>query len=169
MGIEELRQIRQDRDKPKEKKIYKLRSVSEKKKAKLAEQAKEKNSDGDTFLDAWFKARRKEMTGKCVLCGGKTEKDNDETYKRSIHHLFDKRETMFPSVALNPDNWLELCFWENSCHQNIHNGTITWELLQDSKEWDIILAKFRKVYPFIAEEERRHLPEVLLKYLELHD
>jgi hypothetical protein len=165
MGLEQLRQIREDRDKPKEKKVYKLAAVSEKKKKKLAEQAKEKNSDGDTFLESWFKARRKEMTGKCVLCQGKTEKDNDETYKRSIHHIFDKRETMFPSVALNPDNWLELCFWQNSCHQNIHNGTITWELLQDSAEWDIIVAKFKKVYLYIAEEEKRHLPDVLTKLL----
>lgn len=166
MGINELRRIREDRDKPKEKKTYKIAPVSEKKKKKLAEQAKERNSDGDTYLDAWFKARRLEMTGKCVLCGGKSEKDNDETYKRSLHHLFDKRDTMFPSVALNPDNVLELCFWGNSCHQNIHNGTITWELLHDSKEWEIILAKFKKVYPYIAEEEKRHLHPLLLKHIE---
>ncbi len=167
MGLKELQEIRQNRDKPKEKKIYKLAPVSEKKKKKLAEQAKERTSDGDTYLDAWFKARRKEMTGRCVLCQGKTERDNDETYKRSIHHLFDKREKMYPSVALNPDNWLEVCYYGNSCHANIHNAIITWELLRDSAEWEIILAKFKKVYPYMAEEEKRNLPDVLLKELSL--
>lgn len=131
--------------------------VSAKRKEKLKLLANDENS-----LDKWFEERRKEMTGRCALCNSKTEKDNDETYRRSIHHLFDKRPSMFPSVALHEDNFLEVCFWGNSCHQNIHNRTITWSLLHDSKEWNLIVYKFKKIYPFMAENEKRNLPEILL-------
>jgi len=83
-----------------EKKKYSINKVSEKRKKKLAEQ----NMSGDNKLDAWFIDRRKEMTGRCVFCKGKTEKDNDETYRRSIAHLLGKRKAAFPSVATHPDN-----------------------------------------------------------------
>lgn len=135
--------------------------ISEKRKEKLKEQG-----TGKDQLHAWFEARRAEMTGKCALCGGKTEKHNDETFKRSIHHLFDKRPTMFPSVALNIHNFLEVCFYGNSCHTNIHNGTITWELLKDSAEWEMIMEKVKKVFPYIDKSEKKNIPEVVLKELE---
>lgn len=144
---------------PKERKP--LKKVSDKKKAEQAEAGK----NGDTKLDEWFEARRKEMTGRCCLCNGKSEKHNNETYRRSIHHLFDKRKTMFPSVSCHPDNWLELCHFGNSCHDNIHNQTITMELLADSAEWKIIVDKFKKVYPFMAESEHKNIHPLLLKEL----
>lgn len=147
---------------PKEKKIYHIPKVSKKKAAEVQAQ-KELGKDGG--LDAWFEARRKEMTGRCCLCGGKTEKDNDETYRRSIHHLLEKRKNMFPSVATHPDNFLEVCFWGNACHSNLHNGTITMDLLHDSKEWHIIATKFKKIYPFILETEKKNIHHLLLKEL----
>lgn len=154
-----------------EKKIKYIRKVSLKRQAKLDEQKKldvaTKGKGVKTELDLWFEARRSEMTGKCLFCGGKTEKYNDETFKRSIAHLLPKRKKMFPSIATNPDNWLELCFYSNSCHTNFDNGMITWDFLKDSKEWEIIVTKFRKMYPNIAEIERKNIPEQLLKTLPL--
>lgn len=144
----------------KEKKTYYIPKVSKKKQEEMAA-----NKEGRGEMDEWFGARRKEMTGECVLCSGKTEKDNDETFKRSIHHILEKRPTMFPSVAKHPDNWLEVCFFGNSCHTNLHNGTITMELLRDSAEWKIIVDKFKKIYPYIAEAEKKNIPELLLKEL----
>ena len=144
-----------------EKKTYRLNKVSPKRAAKIEAQ----KASGDSILDLWFEARRKEMTERCALCSGPTEKHNDETYRRSIHHLFDKRPTMFPSVATHEDNWLEVCFFGNSCHTNIHNGTISWQLLRDSAEWSMILEKFLKVYPYIAPEERSRVPDVFLPYI----
>jgi hypothetical protein len=138
-----------------------LNKVSPKKQKEIAQL---KNS-GDDKLDLWFEEIRGEMKGKCVLCGGETEKKNDETYRRSIHHLLDKRPIMFPSIATHEDNWLEVCFYGNSCHTNIHNGTITWELLKDSKEWDIVVGKFKKIYPFISPSEHKNIPEILLNEL----
>lgn len=165
MGLLELQKIRQERNVPKPKKIYKIAPKSKK---RLEQEKQQKNASGqweETELDKWFEARRKEMSGKCCLCGGRTEKNNNETYRRSIHHLFDKRPTMFPSVATNVDNWLELCHFGNSCHDNVHNKTITWELLRDSAEWSMIVNKFKKVYPFIAENEKYRIPEILTNFL----
>lgn len=146
----------------KPKRFYTIPKQSKKKAAEI-KAAKEAGSDD--ALDVWFEERRKEMTGRCCLCSGKSEKHNDNTYRRSIHHLFDKRPTMFPSVATHPDNWLELCHFGNSCHDNIHNLTITMELLHDSAEWPMIVEKFKKVYPFIAESETKNVHELLLKEL----
>ncbi len=115
-------------------------------------------------MDLWFEKKRKECTGKCFLCGGKSEKQNDETYRRSIHHLLDKRKTMFPSVSVHDDNWIEVCFYGNSCHQNIHGGKITWELLKDSKEWDVIKEKLLNILPMVDEKEKKNkLYDKLLK------
>lgn len=135
-----------------------LKKISDKKKKELAGESK---SD----LDNWFEDRRKEMTGKCLFCGGKTERDNDDTFKNSIAHLLPKRKNQFPSVACHPENFLELCFFGNSCHTNFDAGIITWEFLADSKEFDIIAEKFKKIFPFIPENEKRNLPEVLRKVI----
>jgi hypothetical protein len=162
VGLKEIRELKEKALLPKEKKKYYIPKVSEKKKKQIAEQ---KESGTDNGLDKWFEDRRKEMTGRCCLCNGQSEKKNDETYRRSIHHLLDKRKSMFPSVANHPDNWLELCFYGNSCHQNIHNKTITWELLYDSKEWEMIEAKLKKVFPFVAQSEIKNIPAFLLQKL----
>lgn len=144
------------------KKTYKINSKSEK---RIAKEKEQREAVGDDALDKWFEERRKEMTGKCCLCGGKSEKGNDDTYRRSIHHLFEKRPIMFPSVSCHPDNWLELCFWTNSCHQNIHNGTITMELLHDSAEWAMIVEKAKSVFPSIHPDEHKNIHPLLLKEL----
>ncbi len=166
MGLKELQELRENRDKPKEKKVYRIPKKSAKKIAREAEEKKANSIEGkDSELDLWFEARRREMSGKCAFCGGRTEKDNDATYRSSVAHLFAKRPTMFPSVSTHPDNWLELCFYGNSCHTNFDNSIISWELLADSNEWALIVEKFKKVYPFIAPEEHKNIPELLLKEL----
>lgn len=123
---------------------------------KKAEQIKEDKDSPDNKLDIWFEDRRKEMTGKCTICWGKSNKDNDETFRWSAHHLLDKRKTMFPSLALHPANFLEVCVWGNNCHGNLHNGTITWELLKDSAEWAIIKPKLEILLPLCTEAEKKN-------------
>lgn len=109
--------------------------------------------NGDTALDHWFEERRAEMTGKCSLCPAKSYKNNDERYRWSCHHLLDKRKKMFPSLALHSMNFLEVC---HDCHQNIHSGKITFELLFDSKERDLILPKLKVLLPLVEMEERKN-------------
>jgi len=158
--IEQRRQQKLFGKKAEEKKVYTIPKVSEKKTKEIAG-----NKDADAALDQWFEDRRKEMTGVCQLCGGRSERNNDETFRNSIHHLFEKRDSMFPSVKLHPQNWIEVCFYGNSCHTNIHNGTITWELLHDSKEWEIIVEKFKRIYPYMADSEHKNIHPLLLKEL----
>lgn len=150
---------------PKEKKPYK--GIAKKSAKKIAKEKEEKESFGDTPLDNWFEQRREEMKGFCVLCGGKSEKNNDATYRHSIAHLFPKKENFggFPSIATHEENWMELCYYGNSCHTNFDNHIITWELLRDSAEWLMIVEKFKNIYPFIAQDERKNVPEILLNEL----
>lgn len=115
---------------------------------------KNKENGSDIEIDRFFEKMRKEMTGKCVFCGGKTEKNNDKYYKFSIAHLFPKKPSMFPSIATHPLNWLELCYFGNSCHSNFDNGKLSFELLKDSKEWDIIVHKFNQLSPLLTDTER---------------
>lgn len=110
-------------------------------------------------LQRWFEERHKEMTGKCSHCNGMTTKGT-KFYKASIAHLLPKR--IFKSVATNPLNWIELCFWGNNCHGNMDNNMLD---LIEMNCFDTIVERFLKIYPFIAKKERRHIPLVLLEYL----
>jgi hypothetical protein len=123
-------------------------------KKKLEEMKVNKGSDSE--LDLWFVAKRKEMVGRCLFCNQKTEKENDETYRRSIAHLLPKNKNAFPSVATHDSNFIELCFHNNSCHTNFDNGKITWEFIKDSKEWDVIKEKLLNILPMVAESERKN-------------
>jgi len=133
---------------------------------KLKKIKREDTPEGN-IKENWFSERRKEMTGVCLFCGGKTEWDNDKTFRNSIAHLLEKKDNFggFPSVAYHPDNWLELCYYNNSCHDNFDRHMITWDMLRDSAEWEFIVSKFKKIEPFIAIAERRNIPELLLKSL----
>lgn len=119
---------------------------------KLAQEAEERAAGTDNALDRWFEDRRREMTGKCSLCPNKSYKNNDERYRWSCHHLLDKRKSMFPSLALHPVNFLEVC---HNCHQDIHSGRITFELLFDSAERDLILPKLKVLLPLCNSEEKK--------------
>lgn len=152
--LDERRKFIQDGRPLPEKKKYKLNPISEKRAKKLAEQ-KAAGTDGE--MDAFFEEMRKRMTGRCVFCNGATEKNNDETYRNSIAHLLPKRPVDkggFPSVGTHEENWIELCFYGNSCHTNFDNGMITWEFIKDSKEWDIISDKLLTLIPFLTKEEK---------------
>ena len=128
-------------------------------KKKMEEDAAAKLLGSDSEMDIFFAAMRKRMVGKCLFCSGKTEKDNDEMYRASIAHLFPKRpinQGGFPSIGTNENNWIELCHYNNSCHQNFDSGKITWEFIKDSKEWEIIKEKLYLLLPMIAETEKKH-------------
>lgn len=118
-------------------------------------------SDKHNALDVWFKARRSEMTGFCANCGGKSCRDDDKYYKFSIAHLVPKSH--FKSVATHPDNWLELCHFGNSCHTNLDNNMID---LTELSCFDTVIQKFVKIYPHIAQDEKRRIPKILLDYIE---
>lgn len=141
------------------KKVYRIAPISEKRKVKLQEQ-KESNSDDAQWN--WFLERRKDLKGVCSHCGGKSCKDDDEKFHFSICHILPKE--FFPSVAKHPLNFVELCFWNNSCHTNFDNKQLD---LMDMNCFDEIVTKFVAMYPMIAKEERRRIPQVLMNYIEV--
>ena len=116
--------------------------------------------EGTAELQRWFEDRHKEMKGKCQHCLGKTEKGKG-TYKCSIAHIFPKAH--FKSVATHPDNWIELCFYGNSCHTNLDNYSLD---ISELNCFDEVIRKVVAIYPNIAISERRRIPQVLLNYIE---
>jgi hypothetical protein len=139
---------------PKEAVAKKKKPIAKIGKKKLEEMKVNKGSDSE--LDLWFVAKRKEMVGRCLFCNQKTEKENDETYRRSIAHLLPKNKNAFPSVATHDSNFIELCFHNNSCHTNFDNGKITWEFIKDSHEWSVIKEKLLNILPMVSEPERKN-------------
>lgn len=109
---------------------------------------------------AWFEERRKEMTGICKHCGGKTCKDDNDKFHFSLAHILPK--AYFPSVATNEYNCLELCFWNKNCHGNMDNKILD---LIDMNCFDEIITKFLIMYPSIDKKERRRIPAVLMQYV----
>lgn len=118
--------------------------------------------EGSDGLQAWFEAVRVNLKGRCSHCGEKSCKDDDKYYKFSIAHILPK--AYFPSVATNEFNFVELCFWGNNCHGNMDSGMLD---LIDMACFDEIVTKFCKMYPSIAPNERRRIPQVLLQYIEI--
>lgn len=135
---------------PKEQKP--IAKLSEKKKAKQKEDKPKRDE-----LQAWFKARVSEMKGVCQECGCKINKNNYAMAIMSVAHLLPKRNNMFPSVATHPENWIELCV-TNGCHGRYDTR---WDDATKMKIWPSVVEKFISIYPAIAENERKHLPEVL--------
>lgn len=152
-----------------------LKQVSDKKRAEIAA---DKAKGGDTEMDLFFEAMLKRCKGKCLFCNSPTkniklikvvnekwsqeanerawEREQKKMNKIPIAHLLPKRPIEkggFPSVATHEENWVELC-WE--CHTSFDTGKISWLMLKDSKEWDILKEKLLLVLPMVAEAERKH-------------
>lgn len=125
---------------------------SEKTKAKKAAEKKERG-DGDTFKEAWFKARRREMVGTCQCgCGQPSHKNSDLDFRGSAAHIFPKSEKDgFPSVQYHPLNWVERRMY-GGCHANMDEGGLDkWPNMAD---WEDIKEKFHILAPLLTDEER---------------
>ena len=145
---------------PLKKKEYKpISPISEKRKKKLQEQ---KVNDSDEGQWNWYLEIRKDMKGVCSHCGDKSCKDDDEKFHFSIAHILPKE--FFPSIAKHPLNFIELCFWNNSCHTNFDNKILD---IMDLNCFDEVITKFVAMYPMIAKEERKRIPQILLDYVEV--
>lgn len=183
MGLEEIRRLKEQALLPKAKKVYQIPKKSAKKIAmeKLEQKVeivkpkkagwfdidsvenvatKIVTSNGNEELNRWFIERRKELDGKCHHCGDSSCKNDDKYFKFSICHIFPK--AYFKSVATHPDNFIELCFWSNNCHGNMDSKMLD---LTEMNCWAEIVEKATRIYPSIAKEERRRIPQILLEYI----
>jgi len=141
-------------DGSKVRKLGKVQDVSLEQKALNASKA--------AAMQRWFAERREEMKGKCAHCGGKTMKYNGDKFYYSIAHILPK--AYFKSVATHPLNWVELCFYGNSCHTNFDNHMID---IMELNCFDDVISKFVRMYPDIDKDERRRIPAILLQYVEV--
>lgn len=159
MGLEEIRKLKELAKLPKQQKLRKPLAKKSAKKIKQESEERKGKKDPSAEKERWFQDRRKEMTGYCRNCQKPSFKKSDEYFRFSIAHILAKRKSMFPSVALHPENYLELCV---DCHQNLDNCLID---LTELACWDEVVVKFQNIYPSIAQEERKRIPDILLQYI----
>lgn len=114
---------------------------------------------GKSELWDWFLDRREEMVGVCQHCSKPSLKNSDRFFHHSVCHILPKSKNLFPSVATNVFNWLELC---QECHNNLDNHMIDITELNCFNE---VIEKITKIYPHIAKEERRRIPAILMEYI----
>lgn len=163
MGLEEIQRIKSEAGQINPKKVYAIPKQSKKKIAQIKAEKEamiENKPTGSLELQRWFLDRRKEMTGICQHCGGKTEKDTDN-FRCSIAHIMPK--AYVKSLATHPLNWIELCFYNQSCHQNFDNKMLD---ILDLNCLDTVIERVVAMYPSIDEKEKRRIPKVLLDYIE---
>ena len=115
----------------------------------------------DVELQLWFIHRSKEMTGRCIECGGRTTKSDVKYWKFSICHILQK--SLFPSVKTHPLNFVELCYFNESHHSNMDNNGYEYVKEKMPKTWDYIVKRFKIMYPLILEKHK--IPDILLNKL----
>lgn len=78
-------------------------------------------------------------------------------------HILPKKSGIggFPSVATHPLNYTILSPL-NGSHQKYDHS---WDRAQGMKIWPIVVERFKKIYPYIAQAERKYLPDCLIQEL----
>lgn len=109
---------------------------------------KDKPRSKKTDINAWFLDRAKEMTGKCINCGGNSCARSGSFWKWSIAHILPKN--IFESCSTHPDNWLELCI---ECHTFFDRSL---SVAHTMKCWPIAVKKF-KAFEASITERHKHL------------
>lgn len=142
---------------PEKKEAKPIAKVSEKKK----QQMKDEKPQAE-LLEEFFIEAVKKHPGKCQNCGCKIDTKIFVYAKMTVAHILAKRKSMFPSVATHKENYLYLCV-TNGCHNKFDTS---WEDAAKMKIWPEAVRKFLLIYPWIASNEKRNLPDVLLENIE---
>lgn len=147
---------------PKEDKKYPIPKVSKKRAAEIAAE-KEARGGADTDLQKFYKRIQKQLIGECQRCGAKYDKKNLQYAISATAHILEK--SIFESVATHPLNWIELGTFCGCHYKTDYN--MTWaEKIADPKIGKLIVERFIAIEPDIAEEERKHIPQVLKDILD---
>lgn len=102
----------------------------------------------------WFLDRRVEMTNVCIECGSSTRKAHDDFFWR-ICHIVPK--SLVPSVALNENNWVELCWLHHQEFDNTFDKAAAMQCFPEIKQ------KFQLFKHLIPPHEMRKVNPHLLK------
>lgn len=149
-NVDDLARMRAARIPKEKKKKQPIAKVSKKKQAQKEAEKKLVSSEGDTLMEQWYKARRKNLTGTCQCgCGSLSQKKDDLYFRHSIAHIFPKR--LFPSVMYHPLNFVERRFW-GGCHSVMDDTSMDrWPGMADFED---IKEKFFILAPLLTPEER---------------
>lgn len=140
-----------------EKKKYQLKKVSDKRAAKIAAEKVERG-DSETKLQKFFRRCIKQMTGRCSETGLPTARFPYHEAICSVCHILPQQSCK--SVATHPAIWIEL---DKDFHKKF--DAMSWKEKEKLKCWPVIRERLVMVYPDLAENERRHFPDSVLKWM----
>ncbi len=153
--------------KPETPKVKKaIPKVSKKRAEKLAAQ---KDENGDTELQKWFRGRMKFMGHSCKECGMKAETG---IYQYAIHHIchiLPKRENMCPSVRVHPLNFITLCSDHHNQFDSYGYDDKGWAEREKMACWELVKERLIMIYPSLDPSEHRHFPTSVLNWMEQHN
>lgn len=137
--------------------------IAKKSEKKIAEEKLEKEKLGgeDTELVKWYRARQKQLVGRCAETGLVVETKNFKYAVASICHLLPK--STCPSVATHPLNWIEL-----NIDFHFKFDAMSWHEKEKLGCWPIIRDRLIMVYPDLDPAEHRFFPASVLQYMIKH-
>jgi len=122
---------------------------------------KEARGENDTELQRWFKMQMKYMNV-CEETGMKLETKTYRYAIMSICHILPKSKCK--SVATHP---LNRVFLLPDLHAKF--DAMSWEEREQMGCWPVIQERLIMVYPDLAEDEKRHFPESVLRFIEANN
>lgn len=118
-------------------------------------------------LALYFAKRMSEVPAICDNCGAEAEWIKQPKYyklwKAAQAHLLEKRH--FKSIQTHPLNFLTLFAGFSGvcdCHDDYDHD---WERASKMNVWEKVIKRFKILYPLIAPEERKFIPQALLETL----
>lgn len=117
----------------------------------------------DKELWEWYQKCIKQSKLRCENCGSRiVPKEGKEHW--SVCHVLPKN--IFKSIKTNDDNWIELCY---TCH-TLYDRYLDEhdERMMQMRIWNMVVAKFKILYPVITERRKNSLPIFLLNELQGH-
>lgn len=134
---------------------------SKKRVEKEKAQKQEKGPDHETDLQQWFNHIMATEKPVCWETGEEidTTEPDQRGWRGSIAHVLPKK--LFKSVATHPDNYLILKMYGGT-HDRYDSS---WAKAQKMKVWPEAVRRFVKIYPSIADSEKKYIPDCLIKHL----
>jgi hypothetical protein len=132
---------------------------------KVSLKKKEQQTTTNEELEKWFKDTATLMKGFCFNCGGTSCKGNIKYQKFSQAHLFAKNDKAFSSIKSNLLNFVELCYFNNSCHSNFDNNGYEYAKDKMPKLWNLILERAKILIPLMTQQEQARIPKIILNNL----
>jgi len=152
MGLDEIRNLKNQAQHPKVKSKYTIPKFSKKRIAQIKanKEAAAENPGIESEMEQWFQMIRLNLTGVCQCgCGNPSSKFNDEYFRFSCCHLFPK--AIFETIKTHPLNYVERAFF-GGCHDNFdRQGMDKWVCMED---WQDIKYKFTVLSPLLTKEEK---------------